>query len=126
MSVLVARMTGALVRPLAAAAQPRLGRVLTRVVVGLLLAATPAQGQMLADRATPPIAVGTGAESIRQDTRFPLISGIHYALPNAEISIGAGAAFGSTLRIEDNHGQSLAEHSQDPAPIPTLTFRISF
>lgn len=81
---------------------------------------------MLADRAAPPITVGIGSDSVPQNTRFPLIAGIHYALPNAEISIGVGAALGRTPRIEDNHGQSLAERDQDPAPIPTLTLRIAF
>ena len=126
MRTLAARITGAVVHPIAAAAQPRFGRVLARVVVGLLLAATPAQGQMLADRAAPPITVGVGSDSTHRDTRFPLMAGIHYALPYAKISIGGGAAFGRTLRIEDNHGQSLAERDQDPMPIPTLTLRISF
>jgi hypothetical protein len=67
-----------------------------------------------------------GDGGVGEDRSFPVVAGITWGPPYAELSLFAGAELGGELRLEDSDGNTLAESDYDPAAIVGLNFRLRF
>jgi hypothetical protein len=61
---------------------------------------------------------------VGEDSSFPVVAGITWGPPWAELSLFAGAELGGELRLEDARGNTLAESDYDPAAIVGINFRL--
>ncbi len=63
---------------------------------------------------------------VGEDSSFPVVAGITWGPPYAELSLFAGVEVGGELRLEDAGGNTLAESDYDPAALLGLSFRVRF
>jgi hypothetical protein len=64
--------------------------------------------------------------NIGEDQSFPVLAGVIFGYPFAELTVIAGTKFGGKLRIEDPDGNRLAESSYDPSFTIGATFQLLF
>jgi hypothetical protein len=63
---------------------------------------------------------------VGEDSSFPVVAGITWGPPFAQLSLFAGVEVGGELRLEDSRGNTLAKSDYDPAAIVGLNFLLRF